>query len=346
MKKIHSLIVCALLGCLVYVVPAYSIAGLGIHWGFDFSLSMDDRFNEQMGTSQFDPVTMLDSLNEFQTILDSLNITMDTVKQLIMNNHQGNIFTTIPLTLSRSEWNTTYLNFGGKFFVDIIPFIDAVDLSFNIGFWEYRSVLKYPVSLRTGITKADIETFAATGNYENLFVMNQTALTIEQFDDMLTGAAFLKLLGLSQTPFTKVHFDLSVRKNIVAVPKVLKTFKLYAGGGASLHLATPVLTPAFVEKVVRTTVQSAHNDFEAFKKNFENGAQSAIMQQILQKLIDEGKEPVWGMHLLLGTMVKIPVVPIGFYADGKFMIPFGDFDETVDLGGRGLLLNMGITLSL
>jgi len=52
------------------------------------------------------------------------------------------------------------------------------------------------------------------------------------------------------------------------------------------------------------------------------------------------------MHFDLGASVKVPIIPLGVYVDGKFMIPFGQMDENVDIGGYGLLLNFGLSLSI
>jgi hypothetical protein len=55
--------------------------------------------------------------------------------------------------------------------------------------------------------------------------------------------------------------------------------------------------------------------------------------------------PHWGCHIDLGVMLKLPVIPLGFYVDGKFMIPFGKMDKNVDIGGLGLLVNSGVSLN-
>ena len=44
-------------------------------------------------------------------------------------------------------------------------------------------------------------------------------------------------------------------------------------------------------------------------------------------------------------MIKIPVIPLGFYVDGRFLIPFDNMDPNVDLGGFGIVLNSGVSLS-
>jgi hypothetical protein len=68
------------------------------------------------------------------------------------------------------------------------------------------------------------------------------------------------------------------------------------------------------------------------------------MKTVLEEIIAGLSEPKFGIHFVLGTQVKIPVIPVAFYADGKLMIPFGDMDPHVDLNGYGFLANLGIML--
>jgi hypothetical protein len=44
-------------------------------------------------------------------------------------------------------------------------------------------------------------------------------------------------------------------------------------------------------------------------------------------------------------MIKIPVIPLGFYIDGKYAIPFGDLDKNAKLKGYGFQVNGGIALA-
>ena len=55
--------------------------------------------------------------------------------------------------------------------------------------------------------------------------------------------------------------------------------------------------------------------------------------------------PHYGCQVLAGVMVKIPVIPIGVYAEGKYMIPFGPYDKDANITGFGFLVNVGIALA-
>jgi hypothetical protein len=318
------------------------LVGVGIHWGFDFSLDMADRFDDQLSFGIFTPVSMLDtaslgiSRSQFEGYLPA-GITYDSLRTLLDDNLPS-LEAKAPLYLSRKDWNRSVINFGGKVFLDAIKFIDAVEISFNIGAWEYDASLKYPNGqMKDGITANDVEEFVKTGDYSLLLDMEEQPLTLDAM-----GMSYLSIFGISKTPYVKMQFDVSIRKNLIAAPKKTKMFKLYLGGGPSLHLGTPIITPAFVQEVLEQTIESAGNNIDNLKK----GLTDQIFEDVLTRLINDSKTPTFGMHLMSGIHLKPPVIPLGFYVDGKFMIPFSKLDDTVDIGGTGFLLNAGISFSL
>ncbi len=335
-------IVLAMATCFLFVMPVHAIVGVGVHWGFDFTLNMDDNLEDPLKFSNLVPIELLDTLggsidlSEFQNKLPA-GIDLDSLRNLVKEN-VGILEARAPFTLSRVDWTRSPINFGGKAFIDAIPlpFIDAIEASCNLAAWEYDAVLKYPNGeLQDNLTAQDVMDFVETGDYEKLLKMNEQHLTLEEF-----GMGYLKMFGLSKTPYFKFQLDLSLRKNIIEKPSTLKTFRLYAGAGASLHLGTPIITPAFVEEVIDYAVENSINDIgQTFNKE-------TVTKKIVEKLIDEAKNPTWGMHFLVGTMIKPPVIPIAIYGDAKLMIPFGDIDKNVDLGGVGFMLNCGLALTL
>jgi len=70
-----------------------------------------------------------------------------------------------------------------------------------------------------------------------------------------------------------------------------------------------------------------------------------VMKLVGEEFFKELFTPHSGMHILLGAMVKIPILPLGIYADGKFMIPFDKPDANVELGGAGLFVDGGVALT-
>jgi hypothetical protein len=159
-------------------------------------------------------------------------------------------------------------------------------------------------------------------------------ITLDNFD--------LGYLGLKNTPYMKLNFDLTIRKYILRFPKPLKTLNLYGGAGASLIFATPVLSTKLVEDALGSQLNSTKSLAEL--KNGLLGNQD-IMKAVLDEITAQFMTPHWGAHIDLGVMIKIPVMPVGIYVDGKFMIPFTDLDKSVDVGGTGILLNTGISLT-
>jgi len=45
-------------------------------------------------------------------------------------------------------------------------------------------------------------------------------------------------------------------------------------------------------------------------------------------------------------MIKLPMVPVGLYADAKYIIQFDKLDKYVDIGGSGFLINLGLAFAL
>jgi len=127
-----------------------------------------------------------------------------------------------------------------------------------------------------------------------------------------------------------------------------KVLRLYGGAGATLQFATPVITAQLIEDALGEAMNITRN----VGPNTEPGTMSAdlfgntdLMKGVIDEIISNLMIPHWGMHIGLGAMVKVPVVPLGIYVDGKFMIPFGDIDETAGLKGLGMLINAGILLA-
>ncbi len=343
MNRLISHILKVAVVCFLFVLPTHALVGAGIQWGFDFTLDMDDSFDAPLSFGEPAPLLdMIDSIPNLSFALP-LNISVDSLKELIPGTDAA---TALPFTLSRSEWTRSVINFGGKVFIDAIPVIDAIEVSFNMGAWEYEALLKYPSGdVQDNITQDDIDNFLETGNYEKLLKMEEVPLTLEQFD-----LGYLKMFGLSKTPYFKLHIDALIRKNLFAVPKKMKTFSMYLGGGLSFHLGTPIITNSFIEDVLDSPIKSSFSDQAPNKNKFSNisgvGAREDLMKDIVQRLIDASKKPTFGVNFIGGTMVKLPAIPLGFFADAKFMLPFSDLDDNVSIGGRGFLINAGVCISL
>ncbi|MBN1760931.1 MAG: hypothetical protein JW863_21570 [Chitinispirillaceae bacterium] len=306
-----------LLGMLVS--SSFGIAGIGIHWGNDFTLHMEDK----------DEWVAFEDLN-----IDTAGIT-GTLPNALLSGISGS---DLPIYISRTDWRNTRINGGLKVFIDVIPVLDAVELSTNFGLWEYDGSITYP----TGLEYVGGANYANVTNPEELFTPEYDTLpiTLENYD-----AGFG---GLRKTPYMKLQFDLTIRKYIAQLPPVVKILKLYGGGGISLSFATPVLSKSLIEDALGESIEGVGNlddltNLFSEQNTLPSGQtpSEAIVKELLGRLMT----PHFGMHIDLGVMVKIPVIPLGVYVDGKFMIPFGDMDKYVDIGGLGILLNSGISLT-
>ncbi len=322
--------------CLLLPASASALVGVGAHWGFDLSLDLEDVGQYPIAVGEFMPTDFLTNLPDGTGDMVG-GVPVDTVISLLESSGVEEIPT--PITLSRTGWNRTVVNFGGKAYIDIIPVIDALELSFNFGIWEYEAILEYPtgVDQSASISPDELRGKNPDEIYESFLVYDSLPLTIEEFSD------FSGLLAavVSKTPYGKMQFDATVRKNVIKLPG--KILRIYAGGGPSVHFATPVLSTGFVKKVLEESLNQAItnvNNIEALMQDEEQ------MKKVVGELIKSFNVPRFGMHLVVGTMVKLPVIPIGFYGDAKVMIPFGSMDDDVELNGFGPLFNLGVSFGL
>jgi hypothetical protein len=226
-----------------------------------------------------------------------------------------------PLDISRADWNRSWLNFGGKLFVDIVPFLDIVELSFNMGVWQYDGAVSYLDVKAIG----DNPGVLVTGDlpYKNV------PLTLKEYN--------MNYLGLDGTPYAKLQFDASVRKTVLNLWLV----KFNAGAGVSMNFSTPVLSSDLIDKVQLDKNISSPEDLVAKFMDPNSGMGKAVVQKILDELFT----PRFGAHIVAGARLKLPVIPIGFYVDGKYMIPITKYDENNRINGFGFLVNTGISLS-
>jgi len=305
MNRLKKIVFCASILSLATAMQAFALVGIGVHYGMDYTLSMKNTAG--LG----DRVTF-----------DNLNLDLGQGAGSVLAGDS------IPAFVSRSDFKSKFA-VGGKVYIDVIPFIDALELSGDFGLWEYKGVINYPSSLKPA-SSLNTSNFADTGNFN----YTQEELTLQNFG--------LGYMGLKNTPYAKLQLDLTVRKYIVRFPSLLKILNLYGGAGVSGIFATPVLSNKLVQDVINESAQGTKSINSLGTDVLGN---SSIMQGVVKKIISGLTQPTFGMHLDLGLMVKIPVIPIGVYIDGKYIIPFSKLDPSVDIGGMGFVLNTGIALA-
>ncbi len=290
--------------------PAHAIIGIGIHYGLDFSLDMDDSRDETF---------------DFGTLNLDLNAPGGVVPAGMPSVIPSEW---LPVKLSRTGFTRTYFDLGGKILIDALRWFD-IEVSTNLGLWEYEAQISYP----TSITYRDPVNLAAVQGPDDLFLVTYSTL------DLTCKELGLDYWFFDGTPYVKMHFDATVRKTF---PKKFKTLKLYAGGGVSLHLATPVISAELIENVLEDHFATTLQTVQALGPDLFGNPD--IMEAILEEVIAGLSEPKFGLNIVVGTQIKVPVIPLAFYVDGKLMIPFGQMDEYVDLNGFGFLVNGGVML--
>lgn len=303
MSRLVKITLFALGFVLTMTLPSGALVGIGLHYGLDYTLSMKNTTG--LGDSvSFD------------------NLKLDLGQGTTLSGAQ------IPIYVSRTNFKSDFA-FGGKIYIDIIPFIDAIEVSADFGLWDYVGKINYPSSLKS-IPPPDTQNFSNPANFN----YSSENLTLDNFG--------LGYFGLKNTPYAKLQLDATVRKYITRLPKTLKVFNLYGGAGLTVNFATPMLSSNLVEDVIKENANSSL-DLGTLGPNLLDNSQ--IMKGVVNKIISGLTQPSYGAHIDLGFMVKIPVVPLGVYVDGKFMIPFGKLDKYVDIGGLGVLLNGGVALA-
>jgi hypothetical protein len=229
------------------------------------------------------------------------------------------------LKTSRTEFKRSALNFGGKLFVNVIPVIETIELSFNIGVWQYMGEVSYldVKGIRDSVVKN--LTLPAPGNYP----YSVMPLTLKEY-----GISFL---GLEETPYAKLQLDATLRKTVLRLWRV----RVGAGAGMSVHFATPILSTGLIEDVKKK--KNIKTDEELVENFIDKDKSEKMGKAIVDEILDKLFTPRYGAHIAAGAHLKFPLM--GVYVDGKLMIPISDFDDDGQVKGLGFLVNMGLALS-
>ena len=110
-----------------------------------------------------------------------------------------------------------------------------------------------------------------------------------------------------QFTFAKVGVDVTGKWYIFSLPPVIRTFKFYVGGGAGFYWITPLVTPDFIK------TELANVNISTDPETME----SRMSLDIDDKL---EKATVFGTHIVTGVQLKIPILPISFNADYKYVM--------------------------
>jgi hypothetical protein len=314
MIRRNILISCFVMVTVAALQPAFGIAGIGVHYGIDLSMAMDPVHGEKAG------------LGDLQLDVSNFGVLPAGYTKTVLTGND------LPISIDRTDWQRHPFNLGGKIYIDMLPVIDGIEISANYAMWQYKGSIIYPTSITfntaNALPTADIKDIAQI-NYDT---------TLVTLKDLGLNNPFLK-----NTPYAKLHFDLTVRKFLLKFPPVVKSIKIYGGGGASVFFATPVLSASFIEKTLGNTLSTVR-DVSALQSALF-GQQSDAMKKLGKQFMMDLMTPHAGMHLDVGAQLKFPVFPVGFYLDGKYLIPFSKLDPALK-SSSGLLFNAGILFAM
>jgi hypothetical protein len=307
----------SLLVALSISMPAQAVIGMGAHWGFDFSLHSDDLIRQQIQ-------------------LDSIKINIDPswgTKPAALGTATTINGKLLPVYIERKGFKRTNANFGGKFYLDNVPIIDAVELSGNFGVWEYDGSIIYPdtIKFRSNTTYTSA---AQVPHPDSLFTV-----VYDTFGVHLANFDGLRLIGVGKTPYVRLNFDLSIKKTVYKPPILDKSIRLFAGGGVSMHMATPLLSDSLIVKSLGDTLQSSRAHPVSYLGDVLS--KPTIMESVVNEMMKPFSSPAWGMHLTAGATLKFPGNLLGLYLDGKYMIPFSKLSGAVN--ASGFVFNLGMS---
>lgn len=318
MSRVKFVCLLAVAACLVQTSSVFALAGIGIHYGFDMTLKMDDKIMEQATFSNL-------QLGLGNFLPSDIPLPSGYLPSSLIPGKD------IPIYINRTSWDNPGLNLGGKIYVDAIPVIDAVELSANFGAWQYNGVVKYPHSISFNQTNnpGDPLNGWAHVDYDSTEI-NYKAL----------GSNY-NFWGLDKTPYAKLHVDATVRKYLLKLPPLMSILKIYGGGGLNVDFATPMLSANLIQDAIGSSLNGTMTYDQLQKVLSDQKTMLKVLDEILNKMMT----PHFGCHIALGAMVKIPMIPVGIYVDGKYIILFNKLDKYVDIGGNGLLINIGAALA-
>jgi hypothetical protein len=118
-----------------------------------------------------------------------------------------------------------------------------------------------------------------------------------------------------QFEFAKIGVDLTGKWYVFSLPPVVNTFKFYVGGGAGFYFITPIVTDKMI--------------IAELEKKYEGPIPTTSPVSFdVDEYVE--KVTVFGTHLVAGMRLKIPVLPVSFNVDYKYvMTPENGYkDET------------------
>ena len=228
-----------------------------------------------------------------------------------------------PVYVSRKDWQPYFLSLGGKLFFDPGIMFDHIQFSGTFSMWQYEGIITYPQSLDPQRSAGDILNNPA--NPDN-YIFTQSKITL--------NSSTLNYLGMSETPFARFMLDLILAKK---TPRLLNFLQSYVGAGVSLSFSTPVLSSDLVARAVENNVSG--KEITDFNQLFD---QREITRVILNEMLNNLRNPVWGVNLAAGVAIRPGNSAMELFADAKYTFLLSNLDPQVNLHGSGLIIVGGV----
>jgi hypothetical protein len=119
-----------------------------------------------------------------------------------------------------------------------------------------------------------------------------------------------------QFDFAKIGVDVTAKWYVFSLPPVVKTFKFYVGGGAGFYFITPIVSEKLIAKEL--------------EKKYPALSTPPVAGSTISFDVDEYIEEVTviGYHFVAGMQLKIPVMPVAFNVDYKYVsTPENDYGD-------------------
>ncbi len=145
----------------------------------------------------------------------------------------------------------------------------------------------------------------------------------------------LGIPGMKDSPFyARSQTDVAILYPFLKLPPGISILKLYAGGGLSCGAATQTLSAKFAKKALANAPTTEYNP--------ATDGYAEATKVLVKAIEDEGMVSGVGAFVQAGAHVKLPVIPIAAYADGKYRF-LGSNPELID--GQDLSFELGVALA-
>lgn len=146
------------------------------------------------------------------------------------------------------------------------------------------------------IIDVEVTTNIAAARYDAILTMDGKRIPLEMDSEV-------PFFGKAKPLFAMISGDLSITYPFTMLPII----RPYLGAGISYISNTPVMDSKFVE-----------NFFNKKYPNLDKEDKNELSEEIADELEDKGFDMGIGGHAIVGFRLKAPVIPIAFYANGKY----------------------------